>query len=53
MDQHKQFHPNYGPDPWGAKLKGLDELIPAASAPPASAPATAPATAPAEGPASP
>lgn len=33
MDQHKQLHPDFGPDPWGAKLKGLDASIPAASAP--------------------
>jgi hypothetical protein len=24
MDQHKQLNPDYGPDPWGARLKALD-----------------------------
>lgn len=38
MDQHKQLHPNYGPDPWGGRLKGLDEQIPKASSPPSSPP---------------
>jgi tetratricopeptide (TPR) repeat protein len=28
MNQHKQLHPEYGPDPWGARLKGLDMQIP-------------------------
>ena len=27
MDQHKQLYPTFGPDPWGARLRGLDELI--------------------------
>jgi hypothetical protein len=31
MNQHKQLHPSYGPEPWGARLKGLDTAIPAAS----------------------
>ena len=25
LDQHIQLNPDYGPDPWGARLKGLDE----------------------------
>lgn len=24
MAQHRQLNPDYGPDPWGARLKGLD-----------------------------
>ena len=32
MDQHKQFNPEYGPDPWGGMLKGLDAQLPAAPA---------------------
>lgn len=28
MDQHKQLNPDYGPEPWGGMLKGLDEQIP-------------------------
>jgi len=27
MDQHKLLHPEYGPDPWGARLRVLDERI--------------------------
>jgi hypothetical protein len=38
MDQHKQLNPDFGPPPWGPKLKGLDEQI--ATSP---APATQPA----------
>jgi hypothetical protein len=33
MDQHKQLNPDYGPDPWGGMLKGLDEQIPKAIVP--------------------
>ena len=40
MNQHKQLNPDYGPDPWGAQLKGLDEQIPAN---PAASTSTAPA----------
>jgi hypothetical protein len=29
MNQHKQLNPDLGPVPWGPKLKGLDEQIPA------------------------
>jgi hypothetical protein len=28
LNQHKQLNPEYGPEPWGAKIKGLDELVP-------------------------
>jgi tetratricopeptide (TPR) repeat protein len=28
MDQHKQLNPDFGPDPWGARLRQLDERIP-------------------------
>lgn len=28
MDQHKLLNPEFGPEPWGAMLKGLDEQIP-------------------------
>jgi hypothetical protein len=28
MNQHTQLNPDYGPDPWGARLKGLDAQIP-------------------------
>jgi hypothetical protein len=28
MDQHKLLNPEYGPDPWGQQLKGLDAQIP-------------------------
>jgi len=28
MNQHKQLIPEYGPDPWGPQLKGLDEILP-------------------------
>jgi len=28
MDQHKQLNPDYGPDPWGARLRQLDLRIP-------------------------
>lgn len=44
LNQHKQLHPEFGPEPWGAMLKGLDQQIPmnpaadATSVPPASAP---------------
>ncbi len=41
MNQHKQLNPDFGPPPWGPKLKGLDEQIPQK---PQAAPATAPAT---------
>jgi hypothetical protein len=27
MDQHKLLNPNYGPEPWAARLKGLDQSI--------------------------
>ena len=27
MDQHKQLNPDYGPEPWGARLKGLDQSL--------------------------
>ncbi len=27
MDQHKLLHPEYGPDPWGARLRVLDARI--------------------------
>jgi hypothetical protein len=33
MDQHKALYPDYGIDPWGSKLRGLDAQIPAASSP--------------------
>jgi len=36
MDQHKQLNPDYGPQPWGARLRGLDERLPAPDAPKAS-----------------
>ena len=28
LNQHKQLNPEYGPEPWGAKIKGLDEMVP-------------------------
>jgi tetratricopeptide (TPR) repeat protein len=28
MDQHKQLNPDFGPDPWGARFRKLDERIP-------------------------
>jgi hypothetical protein len=28
MNQHKNLHPEYGPEPWGSKLRGLDAQIP-------------------------
>lgn len=28
MDQHKLMYPEYGPDPWGPMLRGLDAQIP-------------------------
>jgi len=28
LDQHRQLHPGYGPDPWGARLKALDLRVP-------------------------
>ncbi len=27
MDQHKHLHPEYGPDPWGTRLRGLDARL--------------------------
>jgi hypothetical protein len=27
MDQHKLLNPTYGPEPWGARLRGLDDRI--------------------------
>lgn len=51
MNQHKQLNPDFGPDPWGSKLKGLDELIPLN---PSATPATPSTTAePVQGEASP
>lgn len=44
MDQHKQFNPDYGPEPWAAQLKALDERIAAAIQKPASSSAPAQAT---------
>lgn len=35
MQQHKVFYPEYGPAPWGEKLKQLDADIRSGSAPPA------------------
>lgn len=32
MDQHKLLYPDFGPTPWGDKLRGLDSTIPAAPA---------------------
>ncbi len=42
MNQHKRLHPQYGPEPWGARLKGLDELIPESPAPASGSPASGP-----------
>ena len=30
MDQHRQLNPDYGPDPWGTRLRELDLRIPGA-----------------------
>lgn len=38
MDQHKQLNPEYGPEPWGGMLKGLDAQIPRSTDQPANAP---------------
>lgn len=38
MDQHKLLYPDYGPTPWGDKLRELDSAIPSAPAPPPTAP---------------
>ena len=27
IDQHKRLHPEYGPEPWGSRLRGLDARI--------------------------
>jgi hypothetical protein len=27
MDQHKLLHPDFGPDPWGARLRALDQRL--------------------------
>ncbi len=32
MNQHKQLNPDYGPDPWGTRLRQLDLRIPGATA---------------------
>jgi hypothetical protein len=41
MRQHKVLHPDYGPEPWGPKLAGLDAKLgtPSAPAPAPAAPA--------------
>lgn len=46
LDQYKVLHPDFGLEPWAAKIKELDERVPAASKlPPVPAPsAPAPAT---------
>lgn len=31
MDQHKALQPNYGPEPWGGRLRELDARIPRAA----------------------
>lgn len=31
LDQHKIMHPTLGPEPWGEKLRDLDQSVPAAS----------------------
>jgi hypothetical protein len=28
LDQHKLLNPEFGPEPWGSRLKGLDQSIP-------------------------
>ncbi len=28
MDQHVQLYPDYGPNPWGARLRALDDRLP-------------------------
>jgi hypothetical protein len=33
LDQHKLLHPDFGPAPWGQKLRDLDSSLPAAGAP--------------------
>ena len=37
MDQYKVLHPEFGPEPWGPKIKELDAQIPAAPLSPAAA----------------
>jgi hypothetical protein len=27
MEQHRALHPEYGPDPWGGRLRGLDQQL--------------------------
>lgn len=51
MNQHKALHPEYGPEPWRERLRGLDARIPASPspAPSADAPADTPASSPAGG----
>jgi hypothetical protein len=38
MDQHRQLYPDYGPDPWGARLRQLDERMRRSQAAPTGAP---------------
>ncbi len=40
MNQHKQLNPDFGPEPWGAKLKGLDQQIPSDPGPASASPST-------------
>jgi hypothetical protein len=46
MGQHRVLHPDFGPEPWGSKLRELDAKIGAAVPPP---PTPAPAAAPGKG----
>lgn len=41
IDQHKQLYPDYGPEPWGGRLRGLDQYL-SQSRSTTTAPATAP-----------
>lgn len=42
LTQHKVLHPDFGPEPWGSKLRELDRTLPPAKPAPA-APSTPPA----------
>jgi len=33
LDQHKLLHPEFGPSPWGSKLREIDGAVPGAPAP--------------------
>lgn len=33
LDQHKALHPEFGPEPWGPRLRALDSQIPSGAAP--------------------